>query len=259
MIEYIESADDVIALRITGRLERGELAEATKRLEASLAARAKTHVYVEIEDYRGFDLDVLVDHLPHALAMLKQLDRFGRVAVVSDQRWIRWATRLESALLPHIRYEVFEGAERHRALAWVEGKLNPLHDSSIAIIETDKANVFGFELDGRIGAADARAAADYFNEVRKGEQPLRLLARVKDVDRAELGFLFGHEFMQAKIGLLDRVERYAVVGGPAWLCAWIAAVDPVVSAELRHFSAEAEADAWDWLGAHPKQERPLAA
>jgi len=259
MIDYIDTADDVIALKITGRLEREELEQVNRFLEASLAARPKTHIYVEIEDYRGFDPAILPDYLPHAFAMLKQLDRFGRVAVVSDQSWIRWATRLESALLPHVHYEVFEGAERHRALAWVEGRLNPLHDPSIRIIETDKPNVLGFELDGRFGAADARAAADYFNEMRKGEQPLRLLARVRNIDGAELGALFGHDFMQAKIGLLKRLDRYAVVGGPPWLCPWIAAVDPLVSAELRHFPAEAETAAWEWLGAHPKQERPLAA
>lgn len=259
MLETIQTADDVIALKISGRLERDELERATRRLEASLAARAKTHVYVEIEEYRGFDLAILPDYLPHAFAMLKQLDRFGRVAIVSDQAWIRWGTRLESALLPHIHYEVFRSAERHRALAWVEGKLNPLHDPSISIIETDKPNVFGFELDGRIGAADARAVADYFNEALKAEKPLRLLARVKNVDGAELGALFGHEILKAKIGLLQRLDRYAVVGGPVWLCAWIAALDPLVDVELKHFPAEAEAAAWQWLGAHPREERPLAA
>jgi len=259
MIETIKSAADVIALKITGTLTRDELEQVTDRLEKSLAEREKTHVYVEIEDYHGFDLGILPDYLPHAFAMMKRLDRFGRVAVVSDQRWIRWATRLESALLPHISYETFEGAERHRALAWVEGKLNPLHDPSIRIIETDKPDVLGFELDGRIGAADARAVADYFNEALDRKRPLRLLARVKRVEGAELGALFGHEFLQAKVGMLEHLDRYAVVGGPAWLCAWITAVDPLVRVEMRHFPADKEAAAWEWLGAHPKEERALAA
>jgi len=259
MIEFIKSADDVIALKITGKLMREELEKATALLEESLAAREKTHVYVEIENYHGFDLGILPDYLPHAFAMMKQLDRFGRVAVVSEQRWIRWATRLESALLPHISYETFEGAERHRALAWVEGKLNPLHDRSIRIIETDRPDVLGFELDGRIGAADARAAADYVNEALDRKQPVRLLARVKRVDGAELGALFGHESLAARVGLLERLDRYAVVGGPDWLCAWVAAIDPLVDAELRHFGADQEAQAWSWLGAQPRAERPLAA
>ena len=259
MIELIKSNEDVIALKITGKLMREELQEITARVEKSLAERQKTHIFVEIEDFSGFDLTALPEYMPRAAAMLGQLDRFGRIAVVSDLRWIRWATKLESALLPHISYETFIADERHRALAWVEGKLNPLHDPSIRFIETDKPHVLGFELDGRISAADAEAAAEYFNKALDDKRPLRLLGRVKNIEGAELGALLGHKYLQMKVGMLERVERYAVVGGPLWLCAWISALDPLVSVDFRHFRAEDEVKAWEWLGAHPKNERAKAA
>jgi hypothetical protein len=254
MIEYFPSGDDVIALKITSRLTREELDEIATRIEKSLAGHEKTHIFVEIEDFSGFDVGSLPEYLPRAAAMLGQLRRFGRVAVVSDLRWIRWAAKLESALLPHISYETFTSEERHRALAWVEGKLNPLHDPSIRIIETDRPDVLGFELNGRISAADAEAAADYFNKALAHGRPLRLLGRVKCIDGAELGALFGHKYLTMKVGMLQRLDRYAIVGGPLWLCAWISALDPLVSAELRHFAADQEAEAWNWLGAHPRAE-----
>lgn len=259
MIEFLESSDDVIALKITGKLMGDELVDVTARVEKSLADREKTHIFVEIEDFSGFDLGALPDYLPRAAAMLGKLRRFGRVAIVSDLRWIRWATRLESALLPHISYETFTSEERHRALAWVEGKLNPLHDPSIRIIETDTPDVLGFELNGRIGAADAEAVADYFNAALAHKRPLRLLGRVKNVEGAELGALFGHKYLQMKVGMLNHVERYAVVGGPLWLCAWVCALDPLVGTELRHFPADREAEAWAWLGAQPREEEARAA
>lgn len=257
MIEPIPSSMDVIALKITGKLTRQELDEITTRVESSLAANEKTHIFVEIENFSGFDVGALPDSMPRAAAMLGKLGRFGRIAVVSDQRWIRWATKLESALLPHISYETFTADERHRALAWVEGKLNPLHDPSIRIIETDKPDVLGFELDGRISTADAQAAADYFNKALDRKRPLRLLGRVKNIEGAELSALFGHKYLQMKVGMLERVDRYAVVGGPTWLCAWISAIDSLVPCELRYFGADQEAQAWAWLGATPKEERPL--
>jgi len=259
MIEQIQSSEDVIALKITGKLKREELEEITTRVESSLAKHQKTHIFAEVEDFSGFDVTALSNYLPRAAAMLRQLRRFGRIAVVSDLRWIRWATKLESALLPHISYETFTADERHRALAWVEGKLNALHDPSIRIIETDKPDVLGFELDGRISTADAQAAAEYFNKALDRKQPLRLLGRVKNIEGAELSALFGHKYLQMKVGMLERVERYAVVGGPVWLCAWLAALDPLVSCELRHFGADQEAQAWAWLGAHPKEEQARAA
>ena len=125
MIEYIPSSKDVIALKITGRLMRAELDEITTRVETSLSANEKTHIFVEIEDFSGFDLTALPEYLPRAAAMLGRLGRFGRIAVVSDLRWIRWATKLESALLPHISYETFTADERHRALAWAWLGANP--------------------------------------------------------------------------------------------------------------------------------------
>lgn len=259
MIEFIPSRQDVIALKISGKMLRDDLMTVVDRVEASLEKNDKTHVYVEVEDFTGVDMTAMGEYLPRAFHMLGKLERFGRIAVVSDQRWVRWATKLESALLPKISYETFESAERARALAWVEGKLNPLHDRAITIIETDKPDVLGYEVDGRIGAADAEAVADYFNAALGRERPLRLLGRIKRIEGAELGALLGHKYLQIKVGMLDRVERYAIVGGPIWLCAWIQALDPLVSADLRHFPADKEAEAWDWLGARPKEERAAAA
>lgn len=258
MIQFIESGTDVIAVRITGKLMRDELLVLIERLEWSLDEHEKTHVFVEIEDFSGIEATALSEYLQRAFAMLGKLRRFGRVAVVSDLTWIRWATKIESALLPHISYETFTSDERHRALAWVEGKLNPLHDPSIRIIETDRPDVLGFELDGRIGAADAEFAADYFNRALAEDRPLRLLGRVKSVDGAELGALLGHKYLAMKVGMLRHLERYAIVGGPAWLCAWVSALDPIVGAELRYFPADKEAQAWDWLDAHPKEQAQAA-
>lgn len=152
MIQLIPTAEDVIAFKISGRLSRDELTRIADLVEPSLEAHEKTHVFVEVEDFTGFELSALDEYLPRAFHMLSKLERFGRVAVVSDLRWVRWATKFESALLPHISYETFETAERARALAWVEGKLNPLHDPAIRIIETDRPDVLGFEINGRVGA-----------------------------------------------------------------------------------------------------------
>lgn len=258
MIQFIESGADVIAVKISGKLTQGELPVLVERLERSLDEHEKTHIFVEIEDFSGIEAAALPDYLPHAFAMLGKLRRFGRIAVVSDLTWIRWATRIESALLPHVSYETFTSDERHRALAWVEGRLNPLHDPSIRIIETDRPDVLGFELNGKISAADAEFAADYFNRALAADRPLRLLGRVKCIDGAELGALLGHKYLAMKVGMLNRLERYAIVGGPAWLCAWVSALDPIVAAELRWFPADQEAQAWDWLGAHPKEQAQAA-
>ena len=46
MIEYLDSAADVIALKITGRLSRDEIIGTTERIERAFAKSEKTHLFV---------------------------------------------------------------------------------------------------------------------------------------------------------------------------------------------------------------------
>ena len=259
MIEILKSQPDVIAVKVGGKMGREGLDALIERLERSLAERSKTHIFVEVENFTGIDPDALGDYLPRAFAMMGKLGRFGRIAVVSDQMWVRAATRLESALLPNIRYEVFESAERDRALAWVEGRSALPHGPAITIIETDRPDVLGFEVDGKIGAEEMKAVAAYFGEAAAHGRPTRLLGRFKRLDRAEIASLFNPDYYRMKFDALNRLERYAIIGGPGWLKAWISLLDPLFKVEVRHFPAEDEKAAWEWLGAKPGQQRPLAA
>jgi hypothetical protein len=60
--------------------------------------------------------------MARAMPLFGRLNRFGRVAVVADQAWVRVGTRVESAVLPHISYRTYMPQERHEALEWVVGR-----------------------------------------------------------------------------------------------------------------------------------------
>ena len=259
MLEFLKSADDVIAIRISGKLADAQLADLIDRIEGSLEAREKTHMFMEVESFSGFDLDDFARALPRGMAMLGKLGRFGRIAVVADQQWIRAWTRIESALLPGISYEVYSSDEREEALAWVEGRRDRPHRPSLKIIETDKADVFGFELDGELTAQELHDATAYFDQVFERPGPVSLLGRIRRIGGVDPAVFLNGKYFQMKLKALGKTERYAIVGGPAWLRAWVAALDPIMKPELRHFGADDEALAWAWLGAEPKSERALAA
>lgn len=259
MLEVLKSAEDVIAIRIGGKLGEAEFDDLVERVGAAIAARDKTHIFMEVEDFAGFDLAAFARYLPRGLAMLGKLGRFGRIAVVTDQPWIRLWTRTESALLPGISYELYWPEQREQALAWVEGRRTRPHAPAVSIIETDTPGVVGFQLDGKIGADEVDEVAAYFEAAMERDRPLRILGRIRHLGGIEPEALCSSDYFAMKLHALQKVERYALVGGPAWLGAWIALVDPLVKMEVRHFAAEDEALAWSWLGAQPKAERPLAA
>jgi hypothetical protein len=122
MHKFLDSPDDVLALEMSGTITGDDLDAIMDRADAIMAAHEKIHVFVETRGIGGMQLSALPHHFSRALPLFGRLGRFGRVAVVADQAWMRAATRLESAVLPNIRYRVFEPEERDEALAWALGK-----------------------------------------------------------------------------------------------------------------------------------------
>lgn len=121
MLDFIDSADDVIAVRVADRISGDELTTIMDRLDGAMARHDKVHIFVETRSIDGIEIAGLGAYMARAMPLIGKLDRFGRVAVVADQAWIRAVTRIESAVLPHISYRVFEPEEREAALAWVTG------------------------------------------------------------------------------------------------------------------------------------------
>jgi len=122
MLEWIDSPADVIALTISDRIDGEALDAIMDRLEEIMAAHDKVHVFVETRGLSGVELSGLPSYVRRAMPLFGKLDRFGRVAVVADQAWVRVGTRLESAMLPNISYRTYMPDERGEALAWVVGR-----------------------------------------------------------------------------------------------------------------------------------------
>lgn len=121
MLEFIETTDDVVAATISHRISSSDLSALMDRIEGCLARHGQVHVFVETRSIDGLDISGLGAHLARAMPLYRHLRRFGRVAVVADQSWVRVGTRIESALLPFVSYRTFEPARREEALAWVCG------------------------------------------------------------------------------------------------------------------------------------------
>jgi hypothetical protein len=122
MLEFIDSGDDVIALKVSDKITGSDLDAILDRLDDVMAKHDKTHVFVEAYGLDGLELSGLPSYFSRAMPLFGKLNRFGRVAVVADQAWVRVGTRIESAMLPFISYRVFAPDQRDSALAWVEGK-----------------------------------------------------------------------------------------------------------------------------------------
>ncbi len=122
MHRIIESAGDVLAAEVSGKIVGSDLDALMDALDRAMAEHDKVHMFVETRAIEGLELSSLPASVKRALPLLGKLNRFGRVAVVADQAWVRAGSRLESALLPNISYRVCLPEERDEALAWVRGQ-----------------------------------------------------------------------------------------------------------------------------------------
>lgn len=253
-MEELPASGDAIALRVNGRLERKEIERVFDLLERHLD-RERVNLYLEIDNYEGFDPDGLGEHLIRVAGLLGKLQRLDRVAVVTDRPLLRGLARIESALLPKVRYEIFRLDEREAALSWVRDERSHPREPTLKILEADRPNVIGFELDGKVSAAELVAFAEYFDSKLKRGPLLRVLGRIRRFEGFDLAALVDRHLFAMKRAALEGVERYAVVGGPSWMAAWVGAVAPLVTMQVRHFQDEERA--WEWLGASLTSERPI--
>lgn len=258
-MEILTSKAGVIALKFVGHLAREDVSKSCDLIEQALAANDKTHLFVEVEGLSGIDTETLTQDLARGLRMLGKLERFGRVAIVSDQAWLRWLARVESAVLPGVSYRTYTPAERERALAWAEGRAELPYGEALRLIETDRPEVLGIEVDGRLSKEEIASFSRELNAARGSRRITAVLVRIRSIEGLDPGIAFDGEYLRMKLGFLRELDHYAVVGGPRWIEQWIEFLRPLVRLEMRHFAADAEASAWEWLGATPAAAPARAA
>ena len=192
-----------------------------------------------------------------SLGKLGELHRFPRAAVVTGQEWVRWIAQAEHTIFPGIDVRVFPPMEKEAAMTWVSESLPEANAEAapsrpaITMIETTAPHVLAFEVNGKIGPEDTRRLISAFNTAMANCERIRVLVRVLRFAGVTLESLRQEGLVEAKLKGWQKVERYAVVGGPSWIEGLAKGFAPLVGIETRHFSAEDEAHAWSWVGAEP--------
>lgn len=119
MLELIPAPTNVLAVVISGKVTGDDIDTVIDRLDDAMNAYDKFHVFVETRLLDGIEVSGLPRYWMRAVPLLGKLARFGRVAVVADQAWVRAGTRIESFILPSISYRTYLPENRDEALNWV--------------------------------------------------------------------------------------------------------------------------------------------
>ncbi|WP_046864804.1 STAS/SEC14 domain-containing protein [Microvirga massiliensis] len=262
MLELLSAPDQVVAMRVTGRVDEADIERGIGAIEAALAHRETVSLLAEV-DMSGMTAGAIAKDLSYSLGRLRDLHRFPRVAIVTSQEWLRTLAEVQNRILPRIEVRAFAPSERDAAMEWAsqpeprgqhEGGEPHAHATpAIRLIETTRPDVIAFEITGKIRSEDMRLLVSTFDDALKAHERLRILVRVIDFDGVSLDALRNEALWSVKMRGLRQVERYALVGGPNWLDKILHSVAPMVRTETRHFGRDEEDKAWEWLEAKPAE------
>jgi hypothetical protein len=126
----------------------------------------------------------------------------------------------------------------------------PTSVPTVRRIETDRADLYAFDLVGHIAPADIENFYGLLEAAYALHPAIDVLVRVIDQEGLELGGVSRRTLDEGKTHAASHVRRCALVGD-------FRAIPEIKrffasSAEVRHFADKEEDLAWDWVGGRPE-------
>jgi len=254
MIEFINSAKHLVAMKLSGDLTADDIDNAYKATEKALKENNRVSFFAEIEPSATLTWEGIYKDLKEGIGQIGKLSRYYRAAVVTNKGWLGALARAEGLVFSSIDVRVFAPEERDKAFAWAAEQPEPLPKpaeptASIHFLQTTDHNVFAYEINGRIREKDIKTAVKEVKPFFERDGKINVLARMKDFKGFDLSAVLDDDLVWMKYKALSKVGRYAVVGASNWVRNLLELISPVFSVEIRVFDASEEEAAWEWVGA----------
>lgn len=120
MLEISRTSEQVLDIRVAGMVTSEEVREIGKEIEDRLARHEKLGVVADITDLQDMTADAIAEDMKLELTVLDRLQRFPRMAVISDKQWVAAVMNLVARLLPTIEMRVFHPDNVAEARAFAE-------------------------------------------------------------------------------------------------------------------------------------------
>ena len=111
------SEKNIFAFRVSGKLTDADYKAFLPRLDELIDAHGKISLLLELDDFRGWQLDAAWDDMKYGLA---HEDDFERIAVVGEKHWHRWIVKLTN-LMTSTEIRFFDRDDLQLAWDWLRG------------------------------------------------------------------------------------------------------------------------------------------
>ena len=247
MIDIEQISPHAHRIVLMGAFQQPDAEQLVEFAKQSLSDGGAGNVLIDLTSLADFSLTAVGEELVHIPALLKWLHSVDRIAVVSDEGWIRTAARFESLLIPGVTYQVYDEFEAEAARDWVLEETDAPHAGVFQEIEIENRTIAAFEISGRLDRDEAERGIELVR--RRLEQPdcSRLMLVVKHWNGFEANVMFSEKVLTGKLSLIGELERYAIVGGPPWISTLAGVVGAMLKPEIRTFDLDQKEEAIHWL------------
>jgi hypothetical protein len=254
MLEIIDSAKHLVAMKISGKITAEDIDKAYKAGAEAMKNNERVSFFAEITDSLAFTPEGLLKDLKEGIKSLGNLSKYYRAAVVTDKGWLGALVRVEGLVFSSIDFRVFEPSERDKAFTWASEVPPPMPKPeepapSIHFLQTTNPNVFAYEVNGRVRAKDVKAVINEFKPYLGKEGKINVLAKLSDFNGFDLLAMIEDDLVRLKFKSLSKVDKYAVIGPKPWMRNLMELFYPLTNIKLRVFDSGEEAAAWEWVGA----------
>lgn len=249
MLKIETAPDHVIAVRLTGVVEKSDILGLEKAFEEKLSDGRRLCLLLDIEGFADMTVDAIEEDVKFELGMLAKLSQFDKMAIVSDKQFVEAIVKYLDPLLPSVSIKTFGTDKRTEADAFVAAlsSVEPKTGSSVTQIETGNSNLLAFDIAGTLTSGDLEPLVGTMEAAFERKNKIDLLLRISQYRGFDPAILLQKNLWSMKTEALTHVRRYAIVGAKDWMKNLAGAALGMLQIEVRFFDADEEEAAWVWL------------
>lgn len=249
MITIETPVDNVLGIRLSGTVEVSDIELMEDAFREKLDTGDRFGLVVDTTDWTDITGDALAEDTKFEFGLLRKLNRFPRMALVSDKEFPKAVAKFFDPLIPTVEIRTFTANESDQAVAFAAepAEANALGKHAVTMIDTGNPKLVGFEVEGVLTKEDVERVIQPLQHAFESEQQIDLLGRMKNYGGFDPSILISPSVISMKLSSLSHVRRYAVVGAPAWIKNVAGTIASALPIDIRFFDSEDEPEAWAWL------------
>ena len=249
MITIEKSPDNVLAIRLSGTVEKSDIEHMEEAFKDKLDAEDRFGLVVDMIDWSDITGDAIAEDTKFEFGLLGKLSRFPRTALVSDKQFPQAIAKFLDPLFPTVEIRTFTAKERDRAVGFASEltEVAAQGKHGLRLIDTGNPRLIAFEMEGVLTPDDVERVIAPLQAAFDSNQQIDVLGRITNYRGFDPSIFAQTSILSVKLTSLSHVRRYAIVGAPDWMKNFAGTIFSVLPVDMRLFGSDDEDEAWAWL------------